>query len=142
MRQTAPIGAHRPTPRTNIAAHAEAVRERENRESRRAQAIMRAIAEKGNIALCAPAALRLELGKFKLRRAATELTEGEYLFVAISERTGEIRKYATRYHENIKFIGNADYILNNREKTIYMTFVRTGTENTSWRQTDRREAGN
>lgn len=138
---TANVEAHRPTPRHNTAAHAAAENEKANKEARREAAIMKAIVAKGNIQMCAPEALRRSLLTFQLRREATELTEGELLIVAISKETGEIRKYTTRYAENIKFIGNSDYILHGKEGTIYLTYRRTGTAATSWSLQDKRETG-
>lgn len=141
MNHTAQTEAHRPTKRSS-AAHTAAEAERANREARRTWVIMKDAMETGRTWLVTKEGLRLEIGKFVLRRETTELREGEILFVAISQETGEIRKYSTRYLDNIRFIGNADYVLNNRERTLYLTYERTGSSPTSWRELDRREAGN
>ena len=142
MKTTTPTTWHKPQPTHHRAAHLKSEAERAAQEARRESRIIRAIAEKGNMSLCQPAALRRELLRFRLQLHPTELKVGTYLMVAISQETGEIRKYTTRFLENQKFIGNADFILNGKEKTLYITLVRTGNENTSWSEIDRREAGN
>lgn len=55
-----------------------------------------------------------------------------YLVEAINELTGEIRYYATPYVENIRYIGNTDYLAYNREPTTYNVYYRTPNEVVSW----------
>ena len=142
MRTTSNLGAHRPAPRTNTAAHTAAVNERANKQARREEAAIRYCIEHGQSWAYTREGLRRSLLKFKVNGSAQELKQGEYLVVAISQETGDIRKYRTLYHENVRFIGNSDYLLNDKEHTLYMVYVRTGETATSWRQLDKREAGN
>lgn len=137
MIQTATMTTHRLTIKT--AAHMRAQNERSNKEARRTASILRIAGETGRIWLCDRRALRRELLTFRLRNHPTTLVEGTYLIRAISKTTGEIRDYNTRFLENRKFIGNADYVLNNADPTIYQTYVRTGANATSWNLIDTRE---
>ena len=142
--------AHRPTPRTNMAAHNAAERRRaaENeaasKEARKLQAKRRIQAIYENPASpwqSSREGLRRTLLNFKLRNHPTTLPAGAYLMRAISLETGEIRLYKFKESYEMKFVGNADYVLNNGEATIYQTYVRTGYEATSWKLIDSREAG-
>lgn len=142
MRTTSNLDAHRPTPRTNAAAHAAAQNERANRNARQDAKAIRYCVEHGQTWAFTHEGLRRSLQTFKLRVNTTELSAGEILIAAISQETGEIRKYSTHFKENIRFIGNADFLLNNREHTLYLVYERTGYTATSWQEIDRREAGN
>lgn len=142
MITTSNLDAHRPTPRTNNAAHAAAQNERANRNARQDAAAIRYCIEHGQTWAFTHEGLRRSLQPFKLQGSATELTEGDILISAISQETGEIRKYRTHFKENIRFIGNSDFLLNNREHTLYLVYERTGYTATSWQEIDRREAGN
>lgn len=46
-----------------------------------------------------------------------------YRITAIDHTTGEIRTYYTQYPENIKYIGNTDYLVNGKVRTTYYVHV-------------------
>ena len=60
------------------------------------------------------------------------LPAGFYAIQVINEETGELRYYMTQYEENIRYIGNTDYMAHGYERTSYKVFIRTAYEETSW----------
>ena len=58
---------------------------------------------------------------------------GWYVIEAISNITGEIRHYTTRDPENVRYIGNTDYMAYGYEPTDYRVFLRTANDESSWR---------
>lgn len=142
--------SHRPTPRTNMAAHNAAENRRAAKNEAASEEVQRLQAQRRIQALyenpmkpwnCSRDGLRRTLQNFKLHRHPTELLPGTYLMRAISKETGEIRLYKFNDYYVQKFVGNGDYVLNNGEPTIYQTYVRTGYTATSWQLLDSREAG-
>lgn len=113
MRTTSPTPTHRREPKT--AAHTAAQRRKQAQDERRAAAVERAWNE----------SLRTRGMKRSLRTFRQEppnLIDGMYIIGAIDMTTGEIRKYWTLYPDNIKYIGNTDYLAYGRTRTIYMVY--------------------
>lgn len=45
-----------------------------------------------------------------------------YLVIATCYNGGEQRRYSTKYYENIKYIGNTDFVAYGREHTCYQVY--------------------
>ena len=113
MRTTSPTPTHRREPKT--AAHTAAQRRKQAQDERRAAAVERAWNE----------SLRTRGMKRSLmtfRQEPHTLIDGTYIIGAIDMTTGEIRKYWTLYPDNIKYIGNTDYMAYGRTRTQYMVY--------------------
>lgn len=113
MITTSPTPTHRKEPKT--AAHTAAQRRKQKQNERRSAAVERAWNE----------AIRTRGMKRSLRifqQEPAHLIDGTYIIGAIDMTTGEIRKYWTLYPDNIKYIGNTDYMAYGRTRTQYMVY--------------------
>lgn len=65
--------------------------------------------------------MRKSLYRFTRNPSGATPWDGTIKITAINRATGEIREYYTMYYANIAYIGNTDYLADNREpKTYYV----------------------
>lgn len=112
--------------KTNLRAQTTAKVKKAAKEERRAAYITRMseLKRQGMIS-----SLRVFNAEYKL----DPKSNGTFIIRAVSAVTGEIRNYQTYFEENIRYIGNTDFMAYDKEETYYIIAVISADEPTGVR---------
>ena len=67
--------------------------------------------------------MKSSLGIFRVKYDLEAKRNGTFIIRAVSAVTGEIRNYQTYFEENIRYIGNTDFMAYDKEETYYIIAV-------------------